>query len=78
MEGSPDEPAAASLSADCSAIACRAMDDMGILAHIREQHRLSLHSYGRPRMIEELQEIGLRVGAGLAPLGTAGLAAQCA
>ena len=30
--------------------------------HIREQHRLSLHSYGRPRMTEELKEMGLQVG----------------
>jgi transposase InsO family protein len=35
---------------------------MVILAHIREQHRLSLQSYGRPRMTEELQELGLKVG----------------
>ncbi len=40
----------------------RQRDDMVILAHIREQHRLSLQSYGRPRMTEELQELGLRVG----------------
>lgn len=37
-------------------------DDMVILAHIREQHRLSLDSYGRPRMTEELQQLGLEVG----------------
>ena len=37
-------------------------DDMVLLAHIREQHRLSLQSYGRPRMTEELQESGLNVG----------------
>ena len=37
---------------------------MVILAHIREQHRLSLQSYGRPRMTEELQELGLSVGHG--------------
>ena len=37
-------------------------DDMVILAHIREQHRLSLQSYGRPRMTEELQELGVKVG----------------
>lgn len=37
-------------------------DDMVLLAHIREQHRLSLQSYGRPRMTEELQELGLNVG----------------
>ena len=36
--------------------------DMVILAHIREQHRLSLGSYGRPRMTAELNELGLRVG----------------
>ncbi|AVI58339.1 IS3 family transposase [Paracoccus yeei] len=36
--------------------------DMVILAHIREQHRLSLGSYGRPCMTEELNELGLRVG----------------
>ena len=35
---------------------------MVILAHIREQHRFSLQSYGRPRMTEELQELGLKVG----------------
>lgn len=37
-------------------------DDMVLLAHIREQHRLSLQSYGRPRMTEELRELGLNVG----------------
>ena len=36
--------------------------DMVILAHIRDQHRLSLGSYGRPRMTEELNELGLLVG----------------
>lgn len=35
---------------------------MVILAHICEQHRLSLGSYGRPRMTEELNELGLPVG----------------
>lgn len=35
---------------------------MLILAHIREQHRLSLDSYGRPRMTEELNKLGLQVG----------------
>lgn len=40
----------------------RQRDDMVILAHIREQHRISLPSYGRPRMTEKLQELGLRVG----------------
>lgn len=32
------------------------------MAHIREQHRLSLGSYGRPRMTEELKELGFDVG----------------
>ena len=36
--------------------------DMVLLAHIRDQHRLSLSSYGRPRMTEELNEMGLQVG----------------
>ena len=40
----------------------RQRDDMVILAHVSEQHRLSLQSYGRPRMTEELQELGLKVG----------------
>ena len=37
-------------------------DDTVLLAHIREQHRLSLESHGRPRMTEELQELNLNVG----------------
>lgn len=36
--------------------------DMVHLAHIRDQHRLSLGSYGRPRMTEELNELGIRSG----------------
>ena len=36
--------------------------DMVLLAHIREQHRLSLNSRGRPRMREELKELGFDVG----------------
>ena len=36
--------------------------DMVLLAHIREQFTLSLGSYGRPRMTEELKELGLPVG----------------
>ena len=36
--------------------------DMVILAHIREQFASSLGSYGRPRMTEELKELGLDVG----------------
>lgn len=35
---------------------------MAVLAHIREQYRLSLGSYGRPRMTMELKEAGLAVG----------------
>ena len=37
-------------------------EDMVILAHIRGQHGLALGSYGRPRMTEELKELGLAVG----------------
>lgn len=40
----------------------RQCEDMVLLAHIREQHGLSLGSYGRPRMTEELKELGLYVG----------------
>jgi putative transposase len=36
--------------------------DMVLLAHIRDQHRLSLGSYGRPRMTAELNELDLQVG----------------
>jgi len=36
--------------------------DMVVLANIREQFRLSLGSYGRPRMTEDLKELGLDVG----------------
>ena len=36
--------------------------DMVLLAHIRDQHKASQGSYGRPRMTEELNELGLRVG----------------
>lgn len=39
----------------------RQRDDM-VIFHIREQHRLSLQSYGRPRMTEELQELGVEIG----------------
>jgi hypothetical protein len=39
----------------------RQRSDLVTLAHIKEQSRLSLGSYGRPRMIEELTEIGLNV-----------------
>ena len=36
--------------------------DMVVLAHIKEQSRLSLGSYGRPRMTEELKEVEVDVG----------------
>ena len=36
--------------------------DMVLLAHIRDQPRSSLGSYGRPRMTEDLNELGVRVG----------------
>jgi transposase InsO family protein len=36
--------------------------DMVVLAPIKEQSRLSLGSYGRPRMTEELKEVGVDVG----------------
>lgn len=40
----------------------RQRTDMVLMAHIRDQHRLSLGSYGRPRMTEELKELGFDVG----------------
>jgi len=40
----------------------RQRSDLVVLAHIREQSRLSLGSYGRPRMTEELKEVGVDVG----------------
>lgn len=43
-------------------ISQRQRTDMVLLAHIREHHRLSLGSYGRPRMTQELNEVGLIVG----------------
>jgi len=36
--------------------------DMVLLAHIREQFSRSHNSYGRPRMTEELKELGIQVG----------------
>tara|TARA_R110000737_G_scaffold347356_1_gene378740 strand:- start:158 stop:682 length:525 start_codon:yes stop_codon:yes gene_type:complete len=36
--------------------------DMVVMAHIKEQSRLNLDSYGRPRMTEELKEVGINVG----------------
>jgi len=35
---------------------------MVTLAHIKGKSRLSLGSYGRPRLTEELKEIGLNAG----------------
>ncbi len=43
-------------------ISRRQRDDMVLLAYIREEHRLSLGSYGRPRMTEELKDLGIAVG----------------
>ena len=40
----------------------RQRTDMVVLAHIKEQSRLSLGSYGRPRMTEELKAIGVDIG----------------
>ena len=40
----------------------RQRTDMVVLAHIKEQSSLSSGSYGRPRMTEELKEIGLKIG----------------
>ena len=40
----------------------RQRTDLVLLAHIRDQFRLSLGSYGRPRMTEEMKELGLEVG----------------
>ena len=40
----------------------RQRTDMVVLAHIKEQSRLSLGSYGRPRMTEGLKDVGVDVG----------------
>jgi putative transposase len=40
----------------------RQRSDLATLAHIKEQSRLSLVSYGRQRMTEVLKEIGLDIG----------------
>ena len=42
-------------------ISQRQRDDMVLLDNIREQHALSLHTYGRPRIAVELQELGFDV-----------------
>ena len=43
----------------------RQRDDIAILAHIREQHRLSLQSYGRPR-VTGFGDPGMGHGCGIA------------
>ena len=40
----------------------RQRSDLVTLAHIKEQSHLSLGSYGRPRMTEELKELALTSG----------------
>ena len=40
----------------------RHRSELVTLAHIKEQSRLSLGRYGRPRMTEELKEIALNIG----------------
>ncbi|MDX2416577.1 MAG: IS3 family transposase [Xanthomonadales bacterium] len=40
----------------------RQRSDLIALAHIKEQSRLSLGSYGRPRMTEELKDLGMNIG----------------
>ena len=40
----------------------RQRDDMVMPAHIREKRHLNLQSYGRPRMSEKLQDLGVCVG----------------
>ena len=40
----------------------RQRTDMVVPAHIKEQSRLSLGSYGRPRMTGELKDVGVDVG----------------
>jgi len=42
----------------------RQRDDKVLWAHIHEQHRLSLQSYGRAWTTEELQDLGLNVAHG--------------
>ena len=51
----------------------RQRTDMVVLAPIKEQSRLSYGSYGRPRMTEELKEVGVDVGH---PLPGSGLHAN--
>jgi putative transposase len=46
----------------CHSASRKQLSDLVTLAHIKDQSRLSLGSYGRPRMTEELKEIGLNVG----------------
>ena len=50
----------------CPSNACKHVlpgsNDRVLLAYIREQYCLSMESYGRPLMTEELQELNLNVG----------------
>ena len=43
----------------------RQRDDMVLLAQIREQHYLSLGSYGRPRKTQELKKRACALGIGM-------------
>lgn len=36
--------------------------DLRLLVHIKEAYKLSLQTYGRPRMVEELRDMGFVVG----------------
>ena len=57
---------ACGLRAFCSRPASRRQrSDLITLAHIKEQPRLSLGSYGRPRMTEELKETDLMSDTGV-------------
>jgi len=43
-------------------ISRRQREDMVLLAHIREQFTISRKTYGRPRMVDELRDMGFTVG----------------
>lgn len=43
-------------------MSCSQRKDLVVLTHIRKQFTLSLGSYGRPRMTEELKDLGVDVG----------------
>ena len=40
----------------------RQRDDLRLLVHIKEAYKLSRRTYGRPRMVEELKDMGFVVG----------------